>query len=254
MIETQRFFFFTLVLMRMFGFVFFNPIFGRRNIPAIVKAGLAMVLTVVVYTFTDESLLMPTTTLEYGVLLLKEAAIGYVLGFAISLFLYVIIFAGEFIDMQMGLSMSKIYDPQSNTSISLSATFYNALFLMLFFASGAHLTLLKVILTSAEVVPYGSVVIHSGISQSIIDLFSTCTVMAMRFAFPIFAAELLCEVGVGILMKTIPQINVFVVNIQLKVFLGLMLMLLMFSPMAEYLGKMIGTMLENLGAILAMLG
>ncbi len=254
MIDTQRFMFFTLVLMRMSGFVLFNPIFGRKNVPALVKTGFIMVLTMVVYTFSDSSVPVPATTLEYGVLLLKEVAVGYILGYVISLFLYVIIFAGEFMDMQMGLSMSKIYDAQSNASISLSATFYNALFLMLFFASGAHNELLRIILTSADIVPYGNVVLTSGISQSILDLFVTCTVMAIRFSFPIFAAELLCEIGVGILMKTIPQINIFVINIQLKVFFGLILMALMFSPMAEYLGKMIEIMLENLKVVLHLLG
>lgn len=253
MLDAGRFLFFTLVFMRISGFILFNPIFGRRNVPGIVKAGFIMVLTVVVATFSGGVVPEPTLPLEYGILLLKEVAIGYILGFVVNLFLYVIVFAGEFMDMQMGMSMAKIYDAQSNASISLSATFYNALFMLLFFVAGGHIALLKVLLTSAEVVPYGTVVFQSGISHAIFELFTQCTLFAIQFAFPVFAAEFLCEMGVGILMKTIPQINVFVVNIQLKVFLGLLLVLILFTPMAEYLQKLLVIMIDSVKDILQLL-
>ncbi len=244
---------FSLIFMRMSGCILFNPILGRRNIPTVIKSGLIMVLTIVLYQASAESFPEPVTVVEYSLLLLKELAVGYITGFAVTLFLYVILFAGEIIDYQMGISMSKVYDAQSNASISISATVYNAMFMLLFFAADGHIAILQIFLTSSEIVPYGSIVIQDGISQALLDLFVQCTVFGMNFAFPIFAAEFLGEVGVGVLMKTIPQINVFVVNLQTKLLLGMALMLIMISPMGEYLKNLIYEMITTLGDLLILL-
>lgn len=244
---------FTLILMRMSGIVLFNPILGRRNIPAIVKAGFIIVLSIIIFTSSQETAVMINIPIEYGMLLLKEFAVGYILAFVMNLFLYIIIFAGEIIDLQMGISMSKIYDSQSNASISITASLYNALFLLLFFAQDGHLSLIQTIITSGEIVPYGNIVIPLRLGPTILDMFCQCTVLAVKFAFPIFAIEFLLEIGVGILMKTIPQINVFVVNIQAKLFIGLLLLLMFFSPMSEFLQKIMVTMLETLRDCLIMM-
>lgn len=253
MVDSGRVMLFSLIIMRMSGCVLFNTIFGRRNIPSIVKAGFIMVLSVLLYTSTDGTVPEPVTITEYAVLLLKELMVGYVLGFVVALFLYVILFAGEFIDLQMGISMSKIYDAQSNASISISATFYNALFILLFFAADGHLALLQIFLSSADIVPYGAVVIEPGISNAIVDIFIQCTVFGLSFAFPIFAAEFLAEVGVGVLMKTIPQINVFVVNLQTKLFIGMMMILIMFGPMGEYLQNLVYAMLDSVRQVITLM-
>lgn len=250
MISPERFMLLTLVLMRMSGCILFNPIFGRRNLPMIYKSGLIMVLTYIVFLATQSVSVQATTVIEYGVLLLKEFAVGYVIGFIINLFFYVIIFAGEIIDTQMGLSMSKIYDPQSNTSLSLSASFYNALFILLFFASDGHLALLKILINSENVISYGNVWVHTGVATAMLDVFRECSMMAVKFSFPILGIELLSEVGVGILMKTIPQINVFVVNIQMKLFIGLILLLLLFTPMSDFLESMMGSMFDTIQRVM----
>ncbi|MEA5083823.1 MAG: flagellar biosynthetic protein FliR [Lachnospiraceae bacterium] len=251
--DYTNFIFLSLVFMRMSGFVLLNPIFARQNVPVQVKTGLVIALTVIVYTATPIPDIMPATFLEYGVLLLKEFAAGYVIGFIITLFAYVIIFAGDFLDMEMGISMSKIYDAQSNSSISLSSTFYNTMYMLLFFAIDAHVALINILITSHKVVPYGSVTFGQELTQSILDMFVMCTEFAVKMAFPVVAIEFLCTVGMGILMKAIPQINIFVVNIQLKIFVGLCLMLMLFTPMADFVQQLILVMMEHLRNALQLL-
>ena len=246
----ENFVFFSFVLMRMSGFVLLNPIFGRKNIPSLVKSGLILALAMIVFTSLPQQQMELSGMLEYAVLLIKEFAAGGAIGFVISLFLYVIIFAGEVIDMQLGMSMSKIFDAQSNASIALSATYYNILFMFLFFAMDAHLAIIHILLNSAEVVPYGQVVLGQNVAQGILDTFILCTELALKMAFPIIAIEFLVAVGMGILMKAIPQINVFVVDIQLKIFVGLLVMLLIFSPMADFLNSLVFTMVDSVKEIL----
>ena len=253
MADAGQFMLFTLILMRMSGFVLLNPILGRSNIPGIVRAGLMIVLTVIVFSYAGGTAEETKTALEYGALLLKEFFVGYALGVVVSLFMYVVLFAGEFMDNQMGISMAKTYDPQSNSSISMSSTLYNTMFMMLFFAVNGHLALIRILLTSAEIVPYSGITVGPELSTHILAVFCECTVLAVKFAFPVFAGEFICEIGMGILMKTIPQINVFVVNIQLKIVIGLLILLIMLSPMSEFLQELITAMIDTMKGTLRLL-
>lgn len=111
---------FSLILMRMSGFILLNPILGRRNIPMQVKAGFIFILTVTVYSFSTGDAFDITNPLEYGLLLFKEFAAGYAIGFVTELFFFVITFAGYVMDFQMGMSMSTVYDPQSNAQVPIT--------------------------------------------------------------------------------------------------------------------------------------
>ena len=244
--DTAQFMLFSLIMMRMAGFVLLNPILGRNSIPMIAKSGFILILTLLLFSFSQGEAVEMGSSLTYSLLLLKEFVIGYFLGFVVQLFSMVITFAAAIIDFQMGLSMAMIYDAQNNAQIPLSGSIYNAFFMLLFFASDGHLAMMKILLTSADVVPYGGVVFSSGAFWSILDIFSACIVWAVKFAFPILAAELIVTVGLGILMKMIPQINVFVVQIQVKIILGLVLFLFLFSPMSDALGNLITAMLRQM--------
>lgn len=86
-----------------------------------------------------------------------------------------------------------------------------------------------------------------------VELFSECVVLGIKFAFPVLAAEFLVEIGVGILNKIVPQINVFVINIQLKVIVGLGLLVLLISPIGEYLSNLVTVMVKAIQEILTFL-
>ncbi len=240
---------FALIMMRMSGCIFFNPILGRRNFPATFKVGIVLALTLMIFTYSEVNVKEATTTFGYMWPLLKEFGVGYVMGFVVTLFTYVIIFGGEFIDVQMGLSMAKVYDPQSNISMSISGTFYNILFTFLFFASNGHITMMSFFLTLGDIIPYGGVAYNPDMPMAIIDLFCLCTILGIKLAMPILAVEFLLEMGVGILMKAIPQINVFVVNIQAKVLIGLTMLFIIYTPMVTFLEQLITLIFDTLGAI-----
>ncbi len=243
----------SLIMMRVSGCILFNPILGRRNVPGLVKGGIIIVLSVILMTSQQYPSVTAVNTVEYMLLLLKELFLGFSLGLVVNFFLYIIILAGELMDFQMGLSMAKIYDAQSNSSIALSATFYNILFVLLFFVSDAHLALIQMFLNSGQIIPYGTLRITPELSTEILKIFSDCTILAVRFAMPLFAIELLLEIGVGILMKTIPQINVFIINIQMKIIVGIVIMLLMFSPMSQFLDNSIAWMFRAMARVMELM-
>lgn len=251
--DTAHLTLFSLILMRMSGFILLNPILGRKNIPMAVKAGLILALTFPVYSFSAAEVPQIDNTIVYGVLLLKEFAVGYVVGFVTELFFMVLTFAGFIIDFQMGLSMANVYDPQSNSQIPVTGSLMQAYFMLLFFAVDGHLALMKILLTSAEIVPYGGVLITQNIAMRVLELFVQCIEMGVKFAMPILAAEFLVEMGVGILNKAVPQISIFVINIQLKIIVGLGLLVILFSPISDYVEKIVTTMMKTIEGILTFL-
>lgn len=248
---------FFLIVMRMAGFVFLNPILGRRNIPSQVKVGLSMLMAVLVYT-TAVSQGMANeietgSAVVFGVLAVKELLIGYFLGFVMQLFDMVMTFAGTVIDFQLGISMAMVYDAQNGGQVALSGNILQMFYLLLFFTADGHLALLKILALSGEIVPYGEVALTSGAAWLMLDIFAECVVLAMRMAFPMIASEFLVQVVVGVLTKISPQVNLFVLSIQLRLTVGLILMMFLVGPIGDYIGNMITEMLNTLQGVLRVL-
>ena len=248
--ELTRFLFITA---RISGFILFNPMLGRRNIPAIFRSGMALVLSMFVASVSTQQVPLPAGTAELMVRLLLEIAIGVLLGMAVNFFFYIPQLAGSMIDTQMGMTMNQMYDAGSQANLSVSGQLLNLLMTLLF-AGGGHLTLLRIFLTSEQIVPYGQVSIGLPAYNLLLELFVECTVLAVKLCMPILAAELIAQVGMGILMKVIPQINVFAINIELKVIVGLALLLVLTIPFSEFLLQAEAAMLESLHDLLTLAG
>lgn len=241
---------FSLILMRMSGFLLLNPIFGRKGIPGMAKAGMVMTLSVMLYPGAVLEAGVPAFTLELMLWLLKELAFGCLIGFIVQLFEYAVTYMGAVMDFQMGLSMAMVYDPKNGSQVALSGSILDLYYMLLFFAVDGHLALMKILVTSAEIVPYGKVMLGQGTWEAMLDIFITCTALAVKMAFPLIATEFLTEIGVGILMKIIPQINLFVLNIQLKILIGLAVVIFLISPLGGYFGGLVTQMLDTMQEIM----
>ena len=241
---------FLYVSARVSGFVLFNPILGRNNIPAAFRTGMAMVLSWFVMGVTRQTVPEPTGWVELIIHLLLEIALGFLLGMAVNFFFYIPQLAGQMIDTQMGMTMNQMYDAGAQANLSVSGMILNVLMTLLFFAAGGHLTLLEIFLTSEEIVPLGTVSIGLPAYNYLLELFVQCTLLAVKLCMPIMAAELIAQVGMGVLMKVIPQINIFAINIDLKVLVGLGLLFMLIVPFSEYLIDAERMMLNSLHEIL----
>lgn len=122
--------------------------------------------------------------------------------------------------------------------------------MLMFFAVDGHLALIKIVATSGEVVPYGAAVFSQGAAWMMVDLFTQCVVLAMKLAFPLIAFEFIMQVGVGILTKITPQINLFVLSIQLRLVVGFALLVFLVSPIGSFMGNLITVMVNSLEDVL----
>lgn len=241
---------FIYIFARMSGFVLFNPLLGRRNIPGIVRSGLVMVLAILVHAMSDGTVVIPGNQIEFSIRILLELCLGYLLGLIMNIFFYIPTLAGEVIDTQMGMTMAKAYDAGSQTSVSVTATLLTVLMTVLFFAANGHHTLLRILLTSGEVIPFGAAAFGDAAVNAVLEVFIDCTILAVKLCMPILAAELIGQIGMGILMKMIPQINVFAINIELKVIIGLLLVFVLLGAFSEFLLETERVMLSTLKEVL----
>lgn len=243
----------TMLFLRMSGCILFNPIYGRRNIPGIVRAALAMMLTLFTYPFLPKQTLEISSPVVFAVCAVKEILIGLAVGFIIQLIQSVIIMAGEQMDMQLGISMSKVYDPQSNISMPLSASLINAMFLLIFFLTNSHLTLMELFIKLGTAVPYGDAPIPPGVFKQIVGCFGLMLMYAAKLCLPIIAVEMIAQIGIGIMMKAVPQIDIFTIEVQLKIIIGFLAIIMLVPSFASLIEKLIGVMFENIGGVYSLL-
>ena len=242
-----------LILMRISGFMLFNPLFARNGIPTMFQAGFIGILAIAVYYAYGGSAEVPDTVIVFGVRALLEFFMGFALGMVMRFFFYIADAGGEVVDSQMGLSMAKTYDPGTQSQVSVTASLFNIMMMLLFFAENGHITLLRLMLTSGEIVPFGSAYLGEDLAGRAVELFAECALLGLKLALPILGAELLGQVGMGVLNKTIPQINVFVINIDLKILIGLVMLLFLLTPISGYLLETETAMLQELRQLLGLM-
>ena len=242
-----------LIFMRMSGCILLNPIFGRKNIPPIFRIALTLALTVFSYPYVPAQTVQIHSALVFTICATKEFLIGFIVSFFMQMIQSVIIMAGEQMDMQIGISMSKIYDPQSNISMPLSASLMNAMFMLIFFLTNSHLTLMQLFVKLGSAIPYGDTPLPADVFGKLVSSFGLMLIYCAKLCLPMIAVETVTEIGVGILMTAVPQIDIFTIEIQLKLIVGFLVTIVLVPSFASFIEKLISVMFQNISAFYSML-
>lgn len=235
-----------MILARILGIFSFNPILSRGNVPGRVRAGISLLITYVIAMTIDVGELdIGETAGEYVICILRELAIGLIMGFICDMFVYLIFFAGEIMDSQAGLGMAKIFDPSSHMQMSLYGSYIGYMFYLYFFVSNSHMTLIRIFADSFELIPLCSWTVSPEFGWTAVEMFAKIVTLMVQLAMPIMAAELIVEFSVGIMMKAVPQIQIMAVNIQLKVLVGFAVLFAITPAMSEFIVDYIDNMMET---------
>lgn len=234
---------FLLIFVRMTGLFVVAPVFGRRNIPVYFKIGFSFMLALILV----NTVRMPTTEYydnfyQYAFLIIKEFIVGLTIGYVAYTVFTAIHFAGQLIDMQIGFSMVNVFDPMSNMQVPLTANFYYLIAMLIFISVNGHHLLIKALFDSYQSVPIGSAVFGSVLMDDIIRVFGGTFVVGLKVAAPITAAILLSDVAMGVISRAIPQLNIFVVGMPLKIALGLITIMLTLPMFSTFLSSLFETM------------
>ena len=216
--------YFLLILVRVSCFVFIAPFFSIKGAPNHVKIGLSVFTALLIYEIITpaEYPVTYSTVTGYAVIVIKEAVVGFLLGFGANLCTMIVNFAGSVIDMETGLSMATVFDPTTMQSTSISGAFYQYVIMLLLIVTGMYRYLLGALADSFILIPVnGSVFRTDSLLSSMITFMSDYIVIAFRICLPVFCVMMLLNAILGVLAKVSPQMNMFAIGIQLKIVVGL---------------------------------
>jgi type III secretion protein T len=231
-----------LLMSRMLVALSVVPLFVGNTVPRMVRVifvgGLAVSLLPLAY--ADAALAsIPLVSMPYYIA--KEAAVGLILGLLASVGFWALYAAGALIEYQAGLSFAATFDPFTAESESLLGTFLMRMFITLFLVTGGLLALISMLFDSYTVWPLSSMVPAVG-SLSLVDMMlrslATLLGLALKVAAPFLILMLMIEIGLGLLSRFAPQLNVFFVALPLKV-LGLAVMLLLYGMVVASSGSLL---------------
>lgn len=192
------------------------PIFSHMNIPISVKAAMAFFFTIFFFGAVPP-LNIPTDAMSLTVAILGEMLFGLVVGTVLQLAYHVVTFAGGQISFMMGFSLASAIDPQSGVSMPIVSQFLALLALMILLVFDMHHWILLYASESIAQVPLGGFMITPALFQYIMHATVNMFVVGFMIAFPITALSILADVIFGMLMKTMPQFNLLVIGMPIKI-------------------------------------
>ena len=214
---------FLLVFFRVAALVAFAPVLGDQNVPKRVKIGLALVIAGVVFPLVAiPAAELPRTILAFGVAVAREVLIGLAAGYAIQIIFAGVQTAGQIVGFQMGFGIVNVIDPQSNLQVSIIGHFLGLLALMLFLALNGHHAVLRIMDMSFRVVPLGQAQLTGLVWSKLLRMSGDLFAIAVKLGAPMIAILVLTKVALGLVARTVPQMNVFIVGFPLGIAIGLL--------------------------------
>ncbi len=220
---------FTIVLFRTASILFFSPIYNQTSLPLIIKIGFALVIAIAIFpTINSTQLVLPDNLPNFILIIFKEVAVGFLIGYSATLAFGAFVMAGELISTEMGLAMAELVDPLFGDRISPISQILQIVGLVLFFAMNGHHWLINALVLSYKTVPITGF-IESGASISkILEMFSGLLVSAIKIAAPIMIVLSLVVVVSGFLARSTPEINIFLIIFPTKILVGVLILAVTF--------------------------
>ncbi len=213
------------------------PIYNSKNIPVLVRLSLAIIITYIIffnvgkYPFSEEDVLIKIFL--YGA---KEVFTGVLMGITLNFVFQGISFAGLLIGRDMGLSMSQMFDPASNTDGNIISTVLTLASIVIFVLINGHHFVVESLSYSFKVIPIGEFVVNENAYQLIVKYSGSLFILAIKIASPVIVAFFLVHLASGIITRVSPSFQVFFVLLPLKLTLGIFLLALV-TPLYVYLFK-----------------
>lgn len=232
-----------LILSARFAGLGLAPIFSARNIPVIWKAAFVLVITYFGWlTGLAESYNPPLQVLSFGLVIISELLLGILLSLTAQLLFAAIQLAGQLIDTQMGFGIMNVVDPLSGTQAPLLGNFKYILAMLVFLQVDGHHLFLKALYDSYQANPIGGFGISGSIMEMLLRFFGEVFVTGLKLSLPIVGSLLITDMIMGIMSRTVPQMNIFMVGMPGKIILGFGV-LLVTMPLYIYL---LNSLIEHL--------
>jgi flagellar biosynthesis protein FliR len=237
-LELQSFLF---ILARITAFIVVVPGFSHKSFPNTSKVALSIILSWVVYVNIPQAPVYQQTLL-FMLAVLRETIIGLTMGFIAKMVFSSVEMAGQLVDFQVGYSMGAIYDPATGTTSSYYGKLFSWMSILVFFMLDLHHTLLLTVMESFSVVTAGQLGFGGFNLSGILYIFSYTFKIAFCIAAPMLIVLLVTDIVMGLLSRTVPEINVFMLGMPLKSLIGMVMFLILVSSLMTTTGKTLGLM------------
>jgi len=215
-----------LILMRISAFFVISPGFSMKGLPNLVKIGLSAGLTIAAYPVTA-ALTSEVSLQIFALLAMKEVVLGLAIGFVTKLIFATIEMAGNFVDFQVGFQMGAVFDPALGVSASYYGKIYYWLSICIFFITDLHHLVLKTVIKTFQYVPIESTNLGGFGVEGMVKLYAIVFESALNLAAPMIIVALFTEVVLGLISRTVPQINVLILGMPLKIISSFLFILLL---------------------------
>lgn len=243
---------FMAILTRISGLFASAPLFSTYPIPMQGKVWLAALIAFILFPIVqyNTDFIVPNSVPVLTVVLFKEFLIGYAMGFCANIIFIGVDLGVNMFAIQMGLSASQALNPISGGASPVITRAYTYLASMIFIVLGAHQWLFSALYNSFKSMPIGfNFTFSPEIVNQIIIITGQMFNISLSIALPIFGVLFITDVLLGFTSKMMPQMNIFMVSMPLKIYLGLILSLVFMRPMAEYIGVLIERFLTQIALI-----
>lgn len=247
---------FILIFTRMIAVFVMMPIFAGRNVPNTAKIGMAFFISFILFfNNIDYEVQQVTSFVEFSFLIIREFTIGYLMGFIVYVFFAVFYFAGQLLDYQIGFSMVNVLDPVSQIQVPITGNILYWGATTLFIISGGLHVILDAMFYSFKAIPVGVLnnVFNKNIIGHLIYVTGSYFGYGVRIAAPVVGTVILVDVSMGLLVKAVPQMNIFVVGMPIKLLVGLAIFYIMaptlnpiFTDLFGYLSNSIYYIIEEI--------
>lgn len=252
-LTTEQIQVFLLVFVRITTMVALIPVIGSQSVPGRLKAGLSFLIAIILFPLVpvnqvDVSMF---TLPRFALLVVQELFVGITIGFAASLLFAAVQFAGRIVDTQMGFALVRLVDPFSNAASTVTGQFQIIIFSIVFLLINGHYFFLLAIQKSFEVIPLITVHMPSEhVGALLIKMVADVFVLAIRLAAPIYSVLILTSLSLGIVARTVPQINIFFVGLPLKIGLGVTTMAIVLPALVMIFRSMVDMLIQDIWKLL----
>lgn len=213
---------FFLIFVRIGAIITTAPVLGSPSVPIRIKLTLAIFLSFIFLPMSGDHREMATWGyFDLSLAVLKEMALGITAGFVATLSFTAINLSGQLMGFHMGFAIVNIMDPLNQTQVSIISQFLGFLALVLFITVNGHYWFIEAISQSFKMISPGDVNISSMVVGDVMKVAADLFVIALKIGAPLFAIMIAIYVGLGIVARTVPQMNVFIIGFPLTIGVGL---------------------------------
>lgn len=239
-----------LLSLRLGALFVLSPIWGVAPVPPTFRVLLLLAMSAVLVSASPSLPPVPATMASFGLAAATELLAGATLAFGVFAAFAAFSFAGKVLDVQIGFGIGSVFDPVTNAHQPLVGTFLNVLAVMLFFAVDGHHALMRGIAYSLEALPLGTM-LAAVPATAFVTQFGTMFLLSLLIAAPVMFCLLLVEAGLAVVSRNLPQMNLFIVAVPIKIFVGLVVLAATTAYVGPVAGKVFASIFRFWESVLA---